>query len=216
MDNRDGANCSEPTKDNLVAKRTSRREWIGSAAKASLIAMGVGSVMASDQTDSAAPRAPKASDPPFDLHQHVDAPVDDHFTEIMSASAWIEKDHSARSKIMDDNGIGKSVLMPGLRTYRKAGGIDSTRKLNDLVAEYVAKHSDRFPIGIGTVEPSHGDASFPELERIAKELKFRGVVWHHQFTGVPIDSPIMRLILAKMAELQLIPFIHTMDPPFED
>lgn len=205
----------EPSEQKMGAnERISRREWVGSIANASLVAMGVGAAITGAPPSEAAQQS--ANELPFDVHQHVDAPVDDKFTEIMSPSAWIEKDHSARVKIMDDNGIAKSVIMPGLRTYRRAGGIESTKKLNDLVAEYVAKHSDRFPVGIGTVEPAHGDASLPELERMAKDLKFRGVVWHHQFTGVAIDSPIMRVILKKMEELKLIPFIHTMDPPFED
>lgn len=205
---------SEPEKDKLgIDEKISRRQLVGSAAGASLIAMGFGSGMEIASRAYSAQQQP--FDKPFDVHQHLDAPVNDYFDEIMPADAWIEKDHSVRVKIMDDNGIGQSVMMPGMGRYRKTEGIESTKKLNDLVAAYVAKYADRFPIGIGTVEPTHGDASLLELERIAKQLRFRGVTWHHQSCGVPIDHPFMRPILRKMSELQLIPFIHVMQPPLE-
>ena len=87
--------------------------------------------------------------------------------------------------------------------------------MNDLVATYVAKHSDRFPAGIGTVEVKHGDASLRELERIAKDLKLRGVVWHHADSGVPIDHRFMRPILREVEKLQLIPFVHVHKPGYE-
>ena len=68
--------------------------------------------------------------------------------------------------------------------YRRTNGIKNTMQVNDLTAEYVARHSDRFPVGVGTVEVTHGEASLKELERISKELKLRGVVWHHTHSGV--------------------------------
>jgi predicted TIM-barrel fold metal-dependent hydrolase len=207
---RDQEGRSELKKDKLgMNEKISRRQWVGSVANAGLIAVGAGSAL------SAYSAQQQPSDKPFDVHQHVDAPVDDNFSEIMPPNEWIEKDHSIRVKIMNDNGISQSVLMPGTGRYRKTEGIESTKKLNDLVAAYVAKHGDRFPIGIGTVEPTHGVASLWELERIAKELRLRGVTWHHRSCGVPIDHPFMRLILRRMIELQLIPFIHVLQPPLE-
>lgn len=194
-------------------EKISRRQWMGSVAGASLIATGISSVVGSATPGYAAQQ--QTPDQPFDIHQHVNASIDDNYAESGSADSTIEKDYSVRAKIMDANGIPQSVMMPGTRRYRKAEGIVSTRKLNDLVAAYVAKHSDRFPIGIGTVEPTHGDLSLRELERIARELKFRGVVWHHTNCGVPVDDPFMRPILRKMSELQLIPFIHVTQPPAE-
>lgn len=194
-----------------MEEKVSRRKWMRSMAKAGLVAAGV-----SAASESAA--APQGASPerPFDIHQHVAAPIDENYTESESASARIAKDYAARVRIMDANGIGQSVMMAGTLRYRKAEGIENTRKLNDLVAEYVTKHSERFPVGIGTVEPTHGDASLKELERMAKELKLRGVVWHHAYCGVPIDDPFMRPLLKQVARLQLIPFVHVGRKPFED
>jgi predicted TIM-barrel fold metal-dependent hydrolase len=193
-----------------MEEKISRRQWIGSVANASLIGTGL---IAQEALGSPAPQQTPGM--PFDIHQHVNAAIDDNYREIGTAAATIEKDYSVRARILDDNGIEQSVMMPGTRRYRKAEGIVNVRKLNDLVARYVAKHSDRFPVGIGTVEPTHGDASLKELERIAKDLKFGGVVWHHNNCGVPIDDPFMRPILRTMADLQLIPFGHVMQPPAE-
>ena len=187
-------------------ERVSRRQWMGSVAKAGLVATGVGSVVGSEILGY--PAEAQMRDKPFDIHAHVAYPIDDNFAETEPVSSYIEREYSARVKLMDANGIGQSVLMPSTQRFRKAEGIENTKKLNDLVAAYVAKHSDRFPVGIGTVEPTHGDKSLKELERLAKDLKFRGVVWHHNVCGVPIDDPFMRPILRKMSELQLIPFIH--------
>jgi predicted TIM-barrel fold metal-dependent hydrolase len=205
----------EKKKNEKVAmeKKISRRQWMGSVAGASLIATGISSVAGSETLGYSAQQ--QTPDQPFDIHQHVVAPIDDNYSEFESAASMISKDYSVRVKLMDANGIGQSVMMPGTRRYRKSQGIESTKKLNDLVADYVAKHSDRFPIGIGTVEPTHGDDSLKELERIAKQLKFRGVVWHHTNCGVPIDDPFMRPILRTMSDLQLIPFIHVSQPPAE-
>src|SRR5262249_35676157 len=48
-----------------------------------------------------------------------------------------------------------------------------------------------------------------ELDRIHFELKLDGVMWHHRFQGAPINHPLMRPILRKMAEYRLVPLVHT-------
>lgn len=193
-------------------EKISRRKWIGSVAKASAAAVTVSSLAESKSLLS--PQAASA-DKPFDMHQHVAAPITEGWEESGSVSALIAKDYEARVRSMDLNKIGQSVIMAGTLRYRKAEGIQNTRKLNDMIAEYVAKHSDRFPVGIGTVEPSHGDASLKELDRMAQELKLRGVVWHNAFSGVAIDDPFMRVLVKHMAPLGLIPFVHVARKPLE-
>jgi uncharacterized protein len=185
----------------------SRRQMIGSVAGAGAVAAAMASPVAESQSSHA------PSDGVFDIHAHFDPPSE-NFADFGSPEEVIAKDYNQRVKYLDSNGIEQSVLTTGF-TYRRTEGIASTRKVNDLVATYVSKHSDRFPVGIGTVQLSDGEASLVELERMAKELKFRGVIWHHGYTGFNIDHPFMRPILRQARDLKLIPFIHCRQPEHE-
>lgn len=65
------------------------------------------------------------------------------------------------------------------------------------------------------MEVTHGDVTLKELDRIANELKLRGVAWNHVRSGVAINHPFMRPILKTMQQLRLIPFIHCHFRPYE-
>ncbi len=162
---------------------------------------------------AAAQAAQRFASAPFDIHQHLES-TDASYSPLRAFDELIGKDFAIRTKIMDENGIGQSVMMVSTQ-YRRTEGIKNTMQVNDLVAEYVARHSDRFPVGVGTVEVTHGEASLKELERMAKDLKFRGVVWHHTHSGVQVDDAFMRPILKQVAALRLIPFIHVGLKPYE-
>lgn len=187
--------------------KISRRQLLGSASKAGLLAA---TLSLGGQTSRSEPASSADSYKVFDIHQHVES-TDDLFSDFTSAEEVITRDYRVRIPIMDENGIDQSILMVDPK-YRRTNGIESTRKVNDLIAAYVAKHSDRFPVGFGTVEPTHGEASLKELERIAKELKMRGVYWHHGYCGVPIDHPSMVPIIKEMGRFHLTPFVHVAQP----
>jgi predicted TIM-barrel fold metal-dependent hydrolase len=186
----------------------SRRQLMGSLAGTSLAAAALASTSSAQNSPAHA-----SSEKVFDIHAHIDPPSE-NFAEIGSPDEVIARDYAQRVKYLDRAGIDQSVLTTGF-TYRRAEGVASTRKMNDLVATYVARHSDRFPVGIGTVQLSDGEASLVELERMAKDLKFRGVIWHHGFTGFNIDHPFMRPLLRQARDLKLIPFIHCRQPEHE-
>ncbi len=192
-----------------MGKEISRRQLIESVAGAGLAAAAIAPNAAAAQSSD----TQGASYRVFDIHAHLDPPSE-NFSDFGSPDEVIAKDYSQRVKYLDQNGIEQSVLTTGF-TYRRTEGIASTRKMNDLVATYVAKHSDRFPVGIGTVQLSDGEASLHELERMAKDLKFKGVIWHHGYTGFNIDHPFMRPILRQARDLKLIPFIHCRQPEHE-
>ncbi len=181
-----------------------------------LVSLATGSVFAGAASSSVPSEALAASAndvKPFDIHQHLES-ADSSYSDFESSAAIIAKDFDVRARIMDENGIEKSVMLAGTQ-YRKTNGIENTKKVNDMVAEYVAKHSDRFPLGVGTVEITHGDASLKELDRIAGELKLRGVVWHHAHSGIQVNHAFMRPVLKRMEELKLVPFIHVYRKPYE-
>ena len=193
-----------------MTEKISRREVVASLAKGSVVAAAATS--AGFSAESRAASATEKYTVSFDIHQHLES-QNDNYTPFETA-ALIAKDFDLRTRIMDDNGIEKSIILLGTN-YRRTNGIEDTKRVNDLVAAYVSKHSDRFPVGAGTVEVTHGDASLKELDRCANELKLRGIVWHHAHSGVHINHPFMRPILKRMQDLRLIPFIHIASPPFE-
>jgi len=190
-----------------MEKKITRRDMLGTLAAASIMAAALPTAKAFAQGSAAAKTPMNLGDwdKPIDIHGHVE-PESATFTDF-NAEEYIAKDFASRIRTMDRYGIERAVLSPGFR-YRKAEGIVNTRKMNDMIATYVAKHPDRFPVGLGTRELAHGDASLQELERLAKDLKFRGVIWHHAYMGLPIDHPFMRPLLRRIQELKLIPFIH--------
>src|SRR3970282_2845570 len=44
---------------------------------------------------------------------------------------------------------------------------------------------------------------------IKYEHKLDGVVWHSRFQGVAVDHQLMRPLLKKVSDLELVPLIHT-------
>lgn len=191
-----------------MTDKLNRREVLASLAAGGAVAAGLSSPALSAQSAPSAANEPKL----FDSHQHVE--LADATFSVLDTAALIAKDYEARSRSMDENGIAQSVLFAA-SVYRQANGIEDTKRVNDLIATYVSKHSDRFPVGLGIVEMKHGDASLRELERMAKDLKLRGAAWHHAQCGVAIDHPSMRPILKTMQELQLVPFMHVHWRPYE-
>ena len=192
-----------------MSNEISRRQMMETVVGAGLAAAAMAAPAEAAQNSSAQTASIKV----FDIHAHFDPPSE-NFADIGPFDDVIAKDYAQRVKYLDRAGIEQSVLTTGF-VYRRTEGAANTRKMNDLVAAYVTKHADRFPVGIGTVQLSDGEASLKELERMAKELKFKGVVWHHGFTGFNIDHPFMRPLLKQAREMKLVPFIHCRQPEHE-
>lgn len=196
-------------------RELSRREAIRNLGVAGLVASAPAALAAAAQ----APATQKKSvslgswDTPIDMHVHVE-PRSEDFAPFGTVDSFIAQDYGPRVAFMDRYSIAKSVISPGWR-YRKTEGITNTMWMNDMAATYVAKHPDRFPAAIGIVEVHHGEASLRELERMAKDLKLKGVAWHHADNGIQINHPYMRPLLKQVQALKLIPFIHVREKEYE-
>ncbi len=142
-----------------------------------------------------------------DAHQHIG-----DLGDALGAWSGERMDPAAelrmRLEAMDAQGIAWAVIQPS-HAYLKADGIRDTRRVNDAMAGYRRRAPERFPVVLGTVEPSHGERSLEEIDRIAQELGLDGLSWHHRLQGGFIDSPWMRPYLERMAQLGLVPVIHT-------
>jgi hypothetical protein len=141
----------------------------------------------------------------FDIHHHLGSLTGGSLQE---GAGWEERDYANRVRIMDSNGVTMSAILAATG-YIQADGIKDTMRCNDTVAAYRKRDPKRFPVACGTVEPLHGARSLGELERMKRELRLEGVVWHNRFQGVAIDHQLMRPLLKKVSELGLVPLVHT-------
>ncbi len=115
---------------------------------------------------------------------------------------------------MDSLGIDVAILSLGAPGPELIGGRRAdqiARTHNDLLAELIAAHPDRFwgyaTLGFGDLE-----ASLKELDRCIGELKFRGLQLFSNIRGQPLDAPEFRPLFARMAELGRPIFVHPTVP----
>jgi predicted TIM-barrel fold metal-dependent hydrolase len=141
----------------------------------------------------------------FDIHHHLGSLTGGSLQE---GNDWQDRDYANRVRIMEANGVTTSAILAATG-YIQAEGIKDTIRCNDTVAGYRKRDPKRFPVACGTVEPLHGVRSLDELERMKHQLRLDGVVWHNRFQGVAIDHQLMRPLLKKVAEVGLVPMIHT-------
>lgn len=114
----------------------------------------------------------------LDVHVHVGCTL----TEEYTAEDAIRR--------MDANGITHAVISP-VSTYPLPNGVKSSREQNDRIAKELSLHPDRFVRGLGVVDPRHGKAAVPEVDRIFGELGLHGLMFHTDKTGLTFDNPIM-------------------------
>ena len=147
----------------------------------------------------------------IDAHQHIGdlGSAMGDFQVFDKKGAGLEEDLRLRVKLMKELDISWAVVQPA-HGYLKPDGIKDTMRVNDSVAAFRKMDPQHFPIAMGTVEPMHGERSMPEIDRCKFELKLDGLSWHHRFQGCFIDNKWMRPILRRMAELTMVPFIHTL------
>jgi predicted TIM-barrel fold metal-dependent hydrolase len=154
----------------------------------------------------------------FDVHHHVgrafDAlggplPSQDEFAHLAAVEL------AERLRVMDEGGVHQAMVIPG-HGYLRPHGIADTRAVNDSIAAYRDATSDRFPVACGIVEPTHGAASFEEIDRCASELGLVALSFHTRFQGVSLDSQWIHRYLQHMGEAGLVPVIHAMDDTPEE
>ena len=150
----------------------------------------------------------------IDVHHHVGG-VPSLMGDMADSADVVEPGASIRDggemaerlRIMDDNGVDQSVVMP-THEYLRPDGHRDTSALNDAIAAYRDERPDRFVAAIGIVEPLHGRQSVRELERIRDDLGLVGVSFHARFQGVSTDSHLMGTLVLAAIDLGLVPFVH--------
>lgn len=136
----------------------------------------------------------------LDIHQHLSLQPTYGLLEL-------EKDYDVRVREMDKHGIEKAVIST-VEVFNRPRGLEDTKRINDLIAEYVVKYGDRFPIGLGTIDPLYGEKGLDEIDRAIMELKFKGFCWSPRLLGAFTDHPMMIEFVRKLAEHDQPALIH--------
>lgn len=102
-------------------------------------------------------------------------------------------------KSMDLNGSDVAVVSP-LVGYLRPNGIKDTMKQNDVIAAAVEKYPDRFPCGLGIVDPYDGDKAIEEVHRIMGDLGLKGLLFHMTYQGTFLNHPLIIKILKELSK----------------
>jgi hypothetical protein len=120
-----------------------------------------------------------------------------------------------RLKSMDDSGITFQVLSvdsAGANVLHQNDAIAFARDYNDLIAEKIKGHPDRFS-GFAHLPVSLPEAAADELERAVKQYGFRGAMIRGTVDGQFLDHPRFAPFFAKAEQLNVPIYLHPGIPP---
>ena len=116
-----------------------------------------------------------------------------------------------RIREMDQTDVTIQVLstIPVLFNYwaKPDDAMETSRFLNDHIADTVAKHPDRF-MGIGTVPLQSIDHAIKEMERCVKELKMPGLEIGSNINGMNLSDPFFHPFFEAAEKLGCALFVH--------
>jgi predicted TIM-barrel fold metal-dependent hydrolase len=116
---------------------------------------------------------------------------------------------------MDTAGIDVQVLSlvaPGVDQLDAAEAIEMARDINDILADAVRRHPDRFA-GFASLPTPVPDTAADELERMVREHGFKGAYINGHTRGRYIDDEFFWPILERAEALQVPLYIHPTPPP---
>ena len=120
-------------------------------------------------------------------------------------------DLEARFRVMDEFDDYAQIIClaaPPLETLSPDLSPELARIANDGMAEYVDKYPDRFPGFVASMPMNNPDACLKEIDRAIDELNAVGIQFFSNVNGVPLDSPEIKPLFAKMHEVDLPIWIH--------
>lgn len=118
----------------------------------------------------------------------------------------------ARLAAMDEAGVDVQVLslnVPGCEQFEPGEGAAIARERNDVLAEIVARHPDRF-VGLAALcpDPEAPEVAVAELERCVRTLGFRGWKVNSHVRDTFLDDPRYLPILERAAALEVPIYLH--------
>ena len=116
-----------------------------------------------------------------------------------------------RIREMDQTDVTIQVLstIPVLFNYwaKPDDAMETSRFLNDHIADTVAKHPDRF-MGIGTVPLQSMDHAIKEMDRCVHELKMPGLEIGSNINGMNLSDPFFHPFFEVAEKLGCALFVH--------
>ena len=106
---------------------------------------------------------------------------------------------------MDAVGVDVQVLSltaPGLEQFDAATATALSKKTNDLLAEAIQRHPDRF-MGFAALAPKNPEEAADELERAVRELGFKGWNTHSNYGDSYLDNKNYWPILERAEKLDV-------------
>jgi aminocarboxymuconate-semialdehyde decarboxylase len=123
-------------------------------------------------------------------------------------------DAGTRLTEMDETQVAVQVLstIPVLFNYwaKPADGLETSRFLNDHIAETVSQNPARF-IGLGTVPLQDVSLAVREMERCVTELKMPGIEIGTNINGLNLGDESLHPFFAEAQRLGCALFIHPWD-----
>jgi aminocarboxymuconate-semialdehyde decarboxylase len=126
------------------------------------------------------------------------------FAKMMSAPAQIE-DMEARG--VDRHVITASTVISPLGWAAGSRALDLNRRLNDLIAEWVARCTGRF-VGSFTLPLQAMDLAMAELERAVRQLGLRVANLPANVGGAYLGEPQFHPLWSSLRELGVTAFVH--------
>ena len=120
-----------------------------------------------------------------------------------------------RISAMDAAGIDVQVLsltFPGVEQLDAAEAVAFARETNDLLAEAVRRHPDRFA-GFAALPTASPEAAAEELERTIGEYGFKGALINGHTRGRYLDDSFFWPILERAEALGVPIYLHPTPPP---
>jgi predicted TIM-barrel fold metal-dependent hydrolase len=155
--------------------------------------------------------------------------IEEHFNieEVLTApEQGVRKDPAGpllydigegRLAAMDAAGIDVQVLSSSttsVQYFEPARSVELATKVNDHLAEGIARHPDRFA-GFATLPMPDPSAAVPELERTVREYGFKGAMIHGHTNGKFLDNQEYWPILEAAEGLGVPIYLHPTFPPPE-
>jgi aminocarboxymuconate-semialdehyde decarboxylase len=154
-----------------------------------------------------------------DLHHHM---LPDFFWQATNAGdhpvggvappPW---SRAGALSFLDDAGIDvavTSISTPGVHTGGDAAAGALARRCNELAAELIRDHPDRFG-GFACVPLPDVDAALVELAYALDELRLDGVVLFSNARGVYLGDPVLKPLFDELQRRAAVVFVHPNPSP---